>query len=46
MRRAILFNKVFYILPLIAWDKRDEEYNTLYIGWLSFLYYKQYKKGK
>lgn len=44
MTRVIYFNKVVYILPIIAWDKRDEEHNVLFIGWLTFLYYKQFKK--
>lgn len=44
MKRIILFNNVIYILPIIAWDKRDEDYNVLFIGWLSFLFYKKYKK--
>ena len=45
MKRIIFFNKVFYVLPIIALDKRDEQYNILYIGWFSFLYYKKYKKA-
>ena len=43
MKRMTCFNKVIYILPVVAWDKRDEEHNTLFIGWLSFLFYKYYK---
>ena len=44
MKRFILGNNVVYILPLIAWDKRHDEYNTLYIGWFTFLYYKNIKR--
>ena len=36
--------KVFYLLPMIALVKTDEEFDILYFGWLNFLWFKSYDK--